>query len=107
MIDTGEIGEAGLVSVKVLLTVAGCPLKDTINRDVTAAVTRVPGVTGVDLELGVMTPEQRGEITNILSDGKAEREIPLDQHGSLTKAEGHECGKGGENGEGGGRGRRR
>ncbi|HEY9564720.1 MAG TPA: Mrp/NBP35 family ATP-binding protein [Nocardioides sp.] len=95
MVDTVEIGEAGLVSVKVLLTVAGCPLKDTINRDVTAAVTRVPGVTGVDLELGVMTPEQRGELKNILSDGKAEREIPFAQAGSLTKVYAIASGKGG------------
>jgi ATP-binding protein involved in chromosome partitioning len=38
MVDSVEIDEAGRVSVTVLLTVAGCPLKDTINRDVTAAV---------------------------------------------------------------------
>ena len=36
--------------VTVLLTVAGCPLKDTITRDVTAAVAAVDGVTGVDLD---------------------------------------------------------
>ena len=45
----------------VLLTVAGCPLKDTITRDVTGAVGKVAGVTGVDLELGVMTAEQRAQ----------------------------------------------
>ena len=59
MVDTVEVSGSGQVSVTVLLTVAGCPLKDTINRDVTAAVSEVPGVTGVDLTLGVMTPEQR------------------------------------------------
>ncbi|NYG60470.1 ATP-binding protein involved in chromosome partitioning [Nocardioides daedukensis] len=95
MVDTVEIGEAGMVSVKVLLTVAGCPLKDTINRDVTAAVSRVPGVSGVDLELGVMTAEQRGELKNVLSDGKAEREIPFAQAGSLTKVYAIASGKGG------------
>ena len=30
----------------VLLTVSGCPLKDTITRDVTAAVGKVEGVDG-------------------------------------------------------------
>ena len=38
MVDSVEVGDDGTVRVKVLLTVAGCPLKDTINRDVTAAV---------------------------------------------------------------------
>ncbi len=38
MVDSVEIGDDGGVDVTVLLTVAGCPLKDTINRDVTAAV---------------------------------------------------------------------
>ena len=55
MVESVELDDTGKVSVKVLLTVAGCPLKDTINRDVTEAVSRVDGVTAVDLELGVMT----------------------------------------------------
>ena len=55
MVDSVVIDESGLVHVKVLLTVAGCPLKDTITRDVTGAVESIDGVTGVDLELGVMT----------------------------------------------------
>ena len=40
MVDSVEVAEGGSVAVHVLLTVAGCPLKDTINRDVTAAVRR-------------------------------------------------------------------
>ena len=38
MVDSVEIDADGTVRVRVLLTVAGCPLKDTITRDVTAAV---------------------------------------------------------------------
>ena len=45
MVENIDIDDTGLVAVKVLLTVAGCPLKDTIISDVTAAVTRVEGVT--------------------------------------------------------------
>ncbi len=56
MVDSVEVDDAGVVHVTVLLTVSGCPLKDTITRDVNAAVGKVPGVTGVDLTLGVMTP---------------------------------------------------
>jgi len=40
----------GLVKVHVELTTPACPLKDTIARDVTEAVTRIDGVTSVELE---------------------------------------------------------
>ncbi|GAA4676440.1 Mrp/NBP35 family ATP-binding protein [Nocardioides nanhaiensis] len=95
MVDTVEIDEAGVVHLTVLLTVAGCPLKDTINRDVTAAVTKVEGVTGVELQLGVMTAEQRAGLKEVLAGGKAEREIPFAQPGSLTKVYAIASGKGG------------
>jgi len=95
MVDTVEIDQAGGVRLKVLLTVAGCPLKDTITRDVTNAVSGVAGVTGVDLELGVMTAEQRAGLKDVLSSGKAEREIPFAQPGSLTKVFAIASGKGG------------
>ncbi len=95
MVDSVEIDDAGVVHLTVLLTVAGCPLKDTINRDVTAAVGRVDGVTGVDLNLGVMTAEQRAGLQEVLRDGHAQREIPFAQPGSLTKVFAIASGKGG------------
>ncbi len=95
MVDTVEIDPDGLVHVTVLLTVAGCPLKDTITRDVTGAVSKVDGVTDVDLTLGVMTGEQRSELQQTLKGGQAEREIPFAQPGSLTKVYAVASGKGG------------
>lgn len=95
MVDSVEVAEDGAVAVHVLLTVSGCPLKDTINRDVTAAVTAVAGVSSVDLTLGVMTPEQRAGLKEILSGGQAQREIPFAQPGSLTKVYAIASGKGG------------
>lgn len=95
MVDTVEVDEAGQVRLTVLLTVAGCPLKDTIDRDVNAAVGKVPGVTGVDLTLGVMTAEQRAGLKDVLSGGKAQREISFAQPGSLTKVYAIASGKGG------------
>ena len=89
------VAEDGSVAVHVLLTVSGCPLKDTINRDVTAAVTKVPGVASIDLSLGVMTAEQRAGLKEILNDGRAQREIPFAQPGSLTKVYAIASGKGG------------
>ncbi len=95
MVEDVRIAEDGTVSVKVLLTVAGCPLKDTIKRDVTAAVTGVPGVVGVDLELGVMSSEQRAALGELLRGGAAQREIPFGKAGNLTKVYAIASGKGG------------
>ena len=95
MVDTVTVDDTGKVDVKVLLTVAGCPLKSTIERDVTAAVTKVPGISAVDLELGVMSDEQRANLRTVLADGKAQREIPFAQPGSLTKVFAIASGKGG------------
>ncbi len=47
------------VQVTVALTVAGCPLRAEINSRVDAAVTALPGVSGVDLDFTVMTDEER------------------------------------------------
>ncbi len=95
MVDSVVIDEAGIAAITVLLTVSGCPLKDTINRDVTAAVTKVPGITGVDLTLGVMSPEQRAGLQELLRGGQAQREITFAQPGSLTKVYAIASGKGG------------
>lgn len=95
MVESVHVSDTGVVNTKVLLTVAGCPLKDTINRDVTAAVSQVPGVTDVVLELGVMSDEQRTAMRNSLTGGAAQREIPFAQPGSLTKVFAIASGKGG------------
>ena len=84
-----------MVAVTVLLTVAGCPLKDTITRDVNAAVGKVEGVKGVELTLGVMSQEQRAELQQNLRGGKPAKEIPFAQPGSLTRVIAVASGKGG------------
>jgi ATP-binding protein involved in chromosome partitioning len=95
MVDSLEIDDAGLVRVTVLLTVSGCPLKDTIDRDVRRALGDVEGVTGVELTLGTMTAEQRAELQKNLRGGQAPKEIPFAQPGSLTKVFAIASGKGG------------
>jgi ATP-binding protein involved in chromosome partitioning len=94
MVESVELDD-GLVRLTVLLTVAGCPLKDTIDRDVNAALRAVPGVTGVDLTLGVMSPEQRAGLQAQLRGGGAPREIPFARPGSLTQVFAIASGKGG------------
>jgi len=50
--------DGGAVRVDVLLTIEGCPLKDRITTDVTAAVQPLEGVERVDVRL---TPMNEGE----------------------------------------------
>lgn len=95
MVDSVDVDAAGKVAVHVLLTVSGCPLKDTITRDVTGAVSKVPGVTGVDLTLGVMTPEQRAGLQETLRGGQTQKEILFARPDSLTKVYAIASGKGG------------
>ncbi|MDT9594908.1 P-loop NTPase [Nocardioides zeae] len=95
MVDDVRVSDEGHVDVRVLLTVAGCPLKDTINKDVTAAVGSLEGVTGVAIDLGVMTAEQRQGLQETLRGGQAQREIPFAQPGSLTRVFAIASGKGG------------
>lgn len=87
MVDSVDI-DAGHVTVTVLLTIAGCPLKDTITRDTEAALSKVAGVTSVDVQLGTMTPEQRQELRN-----KLKRTNPFKD--SLTRIYAVASGKGG------------
>ncbi len=95
MVEAVDIAADGSVDVGVLLTVAGCPLQQTITRDVSAAVSAVPGVTGVEVRLGVMSDEQRAELQQTLRGGQAQREIPFAQPGSLTRVIAVASGKGG------------
>jgi ATP-binding protein involved in chromosome partitioning len=95
MVESVDVAADGTVAVTVLLTVSGCPLKDTITRDVTAAVGKVAGVTGVDLTLGVMSAEQRAGLQEKLRGGQAQKEIPFGRPDSLTKVYAIASGKGG------------
>ena len=47
MVKNVEVAADGSVRVEVWLTVAGCPLRDTITREVTAAVSTLAGVSRV------------------------------------------------------------
>ncbi len=90
-----EVDEAGHVGVDILLTIAGCPLTQTIRTDVSRAVMEVPGVTGVQVNLGVMTDEQRAEMRRNLRGGQPEREIVFNRPDSLTRVYLVASGKGG------------
>jgi ATP-binding protein involved in chromosome partitioning len=97
MVKSVEVDPTGEVAVGVFLTVSGCPMRETITNRVTAAVSAVEGVTGVTVELDVMSAEQRQEMQARLraESGVTEREIPFAKPGSLTRVYAVASGKGG------------
>jgi ATP-binding protein involved in chromosome partitioning len=95
MVESIDVDDSGRARVEVLLTVSGCPMRDTLQRDVTAAVKAVPGVREVEVALGVMSDEQRAALRNLLKGGEPDREIPFARPGSLTTVIAVASGKGG------------
>src|SRR5213595_593561 len=95
MVKNVSVGADGTVLVEVYLTVAGCPLRDTITRDVTTAVGKLPGVSSVRVQLDVMSDEQRRELQTRLRGGRQERQIPFALPTSLTRVYAVASGKGG------------
>jgi ATP-binding protein involved in chromosome partitioning len=61
------------VTVKIALTVAGCPLRSSFQDQVNEHVGALPGVESVRLEFDVMTPEERAALTTKLRGGVEER----------------------------------
>jgi ATP-binding protein involved in chromosome partitioning len=95
-VDVGPDGAGGtLATVGLDLTTPGCPLKDTLTRDITAAVSRVAGITSVHVAMGVMSAEQRTELRSMLRGGSPEPVIPFAQPQSLTRVLAIASGKGG------------
>jgi ATP-binding protein involved in chromosome partitioning len=95
MVRDVVIGTDGVVAVTILLTVSGCPMKDTLTRDVTAAVGRIDGVAAVRVTLDVMSAEQRSALQTQLRGGQPAKEIPFARPDSLTKVLAIASGKGG------------
>jgi len=98
----------GAVSLTVTLTIAGCPLRNEIQKRVDDALVKLPGVESVALNFGVMTDEQRAALREKLhgspaatagsspAQGHAQgRAIPFAQPGSRTRPLLISSGKGG------------
>jgi ATP-binding protein involved in chromosome partitioning len=95
MVKSAELDADGTARIALWLTVAGCPMKETLTRDVTAAVSRVDGVSSVVVDLDVMSSEQRQQLQTLLRGDSPTREIPFAQPGSLTRVYAIASGKGG------------
>ncbi len=95
MLKDVRVLDHGKVEVAIYLTVSGCPMKDTITRRVTDAVSAVSGVSAVSVELDVMNDEQRRELRKTVKGDADEPVIPFAQPGSMTRVYAVASGKGG------------
>ncbi len=95
MVKDIRVLDHGKVEIAIYLTVAGCPMKETITQRTTTAVSAVSGVTTVSVELDVMNDEQRKELRRTVKGDADEPVIPFAQPGSLTRVYAVASGKGG------------
>src|SRR5699024_11699064 len=49
--------EDGHITVGLLLTIAGCPLKDTFNKDIPDAINKVAPGYSVSIDMGVLSDD--------------------------------------------------
>ena len=108
MVRDLAINSSGSVSLTVVLTIAGCPLRSEIQTRVTSALRGLDGVGEVAINFGVMNDAERAKVRELVhgnpaatagsnpSQGHAEgRKIPFAQPGSKTRPILISSGKGG------------
>ena len=62
MVPEVVVSDDGDVTVKVKLTIAGCPLRAQIRKDVESRIATHPGVRSVHIDWGEMTSDERSEV---------------------------------------------
>ena len=71
------VEDDGSVSVTIALTVAGCPLRNSFEEQVSRFVGEVPEVTRVRLGFDVMSPQEKAALVTRLRGGRPEKSISL------------------------------
>ncbi|NNC75095.1 MAG: Mrp/NBP35 family ATP-binding protein, partial [Acidimicrobiia bacterium] len=89
-----EVDADGAVRALVALTIPGCPLKDTLTADVTAAANTVDGVSSVSVEFTTMTDQERSQLVQDVR-GTPTRAITIGKPGTKTRVIAVSSGKGG------------
>ena len=62
MVPGVDVGDDGLVTVGIKLTIGGCPLRADIKREVEQRIGLHPGVTRVKIDWGEMNADERSEV---------------------------------------------
>lgn len=66
MVSDVRVDAGGVVQVEILLTIPGCPMREQLERDVSAALRPIEGITKVELSMGVMSEQQRQALVSRL-----------------------------------------
>jgi len=94
MVGGVAVDDAGRASVDLKLTIVGCPAADTIERDVRAAASGVPGVKTVEVDVSIMSSDERRALVDKLRGSAAHRSVQFGPD-SLTRVYAVTSGKGG------------
>lgn len=94
MVDDVQV-DGARVLVPILLTVAGCPLQNTLTADVKKIVGAMDGVDEVRVTMREMNGEQKRALREKLSGGQPQKEIPFNRPNSRTRILAVTSGKGG------------
>ena len=93
MVREVTVTDTGHVRVALVLTTAGCPLRDSLEGAVRGAVGAVTGVTGLTVDIGVMDDAERAALTARLRGATPAQANPF--AGSSTRVLAVASGKGG------------
>ncbi|MDO5644280.1 MAG: Mrp/NBP35 family ATP-binding protein [Dermabacter sp.] len=93
MVEAVRVDEEGIAHVDLLMTIAGCPMRQRIEKDAAEAVATVEGLSEVRVNSGTMSAEQRAALIERLRSER--RENPFARAGSLTRVLAISSGKGG------------
>lgn len=94
MVKHVTVDAHGKATVAISLTIAGCPAARRIEADTLAATLTAAGVTGADVEVGVMSPAERKAFIETVR-GKGLTRTPQFDRSSLTRVIAVTSGKGG------------
>ncbi|GMQ86648.1 MAG: Mrp/NBP35 family ATP-binding protein [Acidimicrobiia bacterium] len=95
MLREVEVVSDDAIRVLVALTVPGCPLKDRLTADVTAAASSVAGVSRIVVDFTSMTDSERSGVVQKVRGVENIREVTIGKPGSKTRVIGVSSGKGG------------
>ena len=87
-----NVSDDNKVDVKMTMTTRGCPLHDTLVNDVKRYVNKVPGVSGVNVEIiwePAWTPEKMSEEgKKLINYGKQKTITPIDYETAMPQGVG-------------------
>lgn len=94
MVRQARVDADGTAHISLALTIVGCPAASQIESNTREAASRTQGVTAVDVQMGVMSAEERAAFRNTVRASRPERTNPFTSD-SLTRIIAITSGKGG------------